>query len=119
MSEIKTSEVLEILDKFEFFQGQRAGRELWGDKPREVQDTDIQNFNRDVQKIKLYVKRHDKALREIVERLEERTEQEMNTSKKAAELGAAYERHTILHGAKGMAFEEAIEIVREVGGMNG
>ena len=42
-------EALDILDKWEFFQGQRAGRELWADKPREVQDKDIANFNRDIQ----------------------------------------------------------------------
>lgn len=29
---------LEVLDKLSFFGGQRAGRELWNDKPREVQD---------------------------------------------------------------------------------
>lgn len=60
-----------------------------------------------------------KPMQEIVERLEGRAEQEMNKSEKAAELGKAYERHTILHGGKGMAFEDAIEIVKEVGGMNG
>ena len=48
MSEIKTSEVLEILDKMEMFQGQRAGRELWADKPREVQEQDLTKFNRDI-----------------------------------------------------------------------
>jgi len=65
MSEIKTSEILEILDKFEFFQGQRAGRELWNDKPKELQDKDIENFNRDVQKIREYVKQQDKVLMPI------------------------------------------------------
>lgn len=34
----------DILDKWEFFYGQRAGRELWADKPTEVQDEDIANF---------------------------------------------------------------------------
>lgn len=43
------NEVLDILDKWEFFYGQRAGRELWADKPTEVQDQDIANFNRDIQ----------------------------------------------------------------------
>lgn len=50
------SEVLEILDKIEFFQGQRAGRELWMDKPKDVQERDLQNFNNDLQKIREYVK---------------------------------------------------------------
>lgn len=39
---------IEILDKWEFFYGQRAGRELWADKPTEVQNEDIANFCRDL-----------------------------------------------------------------------
>lgn len=39
---------IDILDKWEFFYGQRAGRELWADKPKEVQDKDIANFCRDL-----------------------------------------------------------------------
>nr|DAI75746.1 MAG TPA: Protein of unknown function (DUF551) [Caudoviricetes sp.] len=39
---------IEILDKWEFFYGQRAGRELWAEKPTEVQDEDIANFCRDL-----------------------------------------------------------------------
>lgn len=39
---------IDILDKWEFFYGQRAGRELWADKPTEVQDEDITNFCRDL-----------------------------------------------------------------------
>ncbi len=38
----------DILAMWEFFYGQRAGRELWADKPREIQDKDIENFNRDM-----------------------------------------------------------------------
>lgn len=38
----------DILDKWEFFYGQRAGRELWADKPTEVQNVDIANFCRDL-----------------------------------------------------------------------
>ena len=49
-------EVLEILDKMEFFQGQRAGRELWIDKPKDVQEQDLQRFNDDIRKIREYVK---------------------------------------------------------------
>lgn len=52
---INREEVLDILDKMEFFGGQRAGRELWNDKPKEVQDKDIDNFNRDIQKIRDYI----------------------------------------------------------------
>lgn len=38
----------DILEKLSFFYGQRAGRELWSDKPRKVQDEDIASFNRDI-----------------------------------------------------------------------
>ena len=44
---------LDILNKWGFFQGQRAGRELWSDKPREVQDKDIEDFNRDLEFIRV------------------------------------------------------------------
>ena len=39
MERVKT--VMEILDKMNFFQGQRAGRELLNDKPFEVQEEDL------------------------------------------------------------------------------
>ena len=42
------SEVVDILNKWEFFFGQRAGRELWAGKPKEVQDKDIADFLRDL-----------------------------------------------------------------------
>lgn len=45
-------EARDILDKWEFFYGQRAGRELWAVKPVEVQNQDIENFNRDIQTVK-------------------------------------------------------------------
>ena len=43
-----TRQANDILEKLSFFYGQRAGRELWNDKPREVQDEDIASFNRDM-----------------------------------------------------------------------
>ena len=45
---MKIERAIEILDKWEFFYGQRAGRELWADKPTEVQNEDIANFCRDL-----------------------------------------------------------------------
>ena len=48
----KQEKVFDILNKFEFFQGQRAGRELWNDKPKEVQDKDISDFVRDINYIR-------------------------------------------------------------------
>lgn len=45
---MEIDKILDILDKWEFFQGQRAGRELWASKPAEVQDEDIADFCRDL-----------------------------------------------------------------------
>lgn len=53
MERLKT--VVDILDKVEFFQGQRAGRELWNDKPVEVQEEDLENFKRDINTIRSYI----------------------------------------------------------------
>lgn len=56
--EITNTDVLianEILDKLQFFGGQRAGRELWGNKPREVQDEDITSFNRDIEWLRGFI----------------------------------------------------------------
>lgn len=50
-------EILDILEKWDFFYGQRAGRELWVDKPRAMQDKDIDNFKRDLKKITEFVKK--------------------------------------------------------------
>ena len=52
---ITKEQVIDILDKFDFFQGQRAGRELWNDKPYEVQEEDIKDFSRDVAELKAYI----------------------------------------------------------------
>lgn len=50
--ETKLDKVLDILNMFEFFYGQRAGRELWADKPVEVQNQDIDNFVKNIKYIK-------------------------------------------------------------------
>lgn len=49
---------IEVLDKLSFFGGQRAGRELWNDKPREVQDEDISSFNRDIEYLRDFIRKH-------------------------------------------------------------
>lgn len=56
MKEIEKT--IEILDKLSFFGGQRAGRELWSDKPREVQDEDIAKFNRDIEYLRGVIRKH-------------------------------------------------------------
>lgn len=52
---ITKEQAIDILDKFDFFQGQRAGRELWAEKPFDVQEQDIANFSRDVALLKEYI----------------------------------------------------------------
>lgn len=47
--------IMEILDKLQFFGGQRAGRELWADKPTDVQDDDIDSFNENIEAIRDYI----------------------------------------------------------------
>ena len=54
-----------------------------------------------------------KPVDDVLERLGALVEKCMNNSEKAAELGKAYEKHMIFNGAKGNAFEEAIEIIKE------
>ncbi len=62
---------LEVLDKLSFFGGQRVGRELWNDKPREVQDEDIASFNRDVEWLRDFICRMDAGWIPVEERLPE------------------------------------------------
>ena len=47
--------IMEILDKLQFFGGQRALRELWADKPTDVQDADIDSFNENIEAIRDYI----------------------------------------------------------------
>ena len=101
---INREEVLDILNKMEFFGGQRAGRELWGDKPKEVQDEDINNFNRDIQKIRDYVLSYD--VEAVVEELET---QKMLAKINFTDFGKRFDIG--MH----QAFKEAIEIVRKGG----
>lgn len=56
----------DILEKFDFFGGQRAGRELWNDKPIDVQNKDIENFSKDVAFLKDFINRQKAE----IERLE-------------------------------------------------
>lgn len=52
------TKAMEILDKLSFFGGQRAGRELWNDKSREVQDEDIASFNRDIEWLREFIRKY-------------------------------------------------------------
>lgn len=53
---ISKEQAIDIIEKFEFFQGQRAGRELWADKEHVVQEVDLANFRCDCQDLLEYLK---------------------------------------------------------------
>ena len=56
----KSKEIMDILQKWEFFFGQRAGRELWANKPKEIQVLVIINFRTDLNKVVMFVLNNDK-----------------------------------------------------------
>ncbi len=57
--------VFDILGKFEFFGGQRAGRELWFDKPADIQDEDIKQFVDDVNFLKNFIDQQKAEIEEL------------------------------------------------------
>lgn len=65
--ELNAEQIIDFLDKMDFFQGQRAGRELWGDKPFDVQEQDIANFSRDISLIKKYISSQEQKIKELTE----------------------------------------------------
>lgn len=65
MTDNEIIKVFNILDKFEFFGGQRAGRELWFDKPTDVQDKDIESFARDVEFLKDFINRQQAEIERL------------------------------------------------------
>lgn len=54
-TETMFDEVIDILDKWKFILGQRAGRELWIDKPTSVQEEDLANFNLDLEAVRSFI----------------------------------------------------------------
>jgi hypothetical protein len=69
--ELKREQIIDILDKMDFFEGQRAGREIWNDKPFEVQEQDITNFSRDISLVKEYINSQEQKIFELENRLKE------------------------------------------------
>ena len=56
---ITKEQAIEIVQKFEFFQGQRAGRELWATKPTAVQNADLASFSADCEDLIEYLQLAD------------------------------------------------------------
>lgn len=57
MKDTEIIKAFDILDKFEFFGGQRAGRELWFNKPTDIQNKDIGEFLRNLDFLRLFINR--------------------------------------------------------------
>lgn len=53
---ITKEQAIDIINKFEFFQGQRAGRELWNSKEYSVQELDLANFRQNCYDLLEYLK---------------------------------------------------------------
>ena len=53
---ITKAEAIDIVNKFDFFYGQRAGRELWSSKEYGVQEVDLINFRQDCYDLLEYLK---------------------------------------------------------------
>ena len=87
MNELKPEDVMDILEKMDFFQGQRAGRELWHEKPFEVQEQDIADFSRDVSTIKLFINIVLSQLREKDAEIERLTKERDRAQAICVEMG--------------------------------
>lgn len=61
---ITKEQAIDILERFDFFEGQRAGRELWSEKPVDVQDEDIKNFSEDIAFLKEFINRQKAEIKQ-------------------------------------------------------
>ena len=68
----------DILDKFEFFGGQRAGRELWFDKPTDIQNKDIGDFLRDLDFLKQFISRQNAEISALTSAVDNSTKEFLN-----------------------------------------
>ena len=74
MKDKKIIKAFDILYKFEFFGGQRAGRELWNEKPVDVQNKDIENFLKDTAFLKDFINRQQTEVERLQKETKEKTE---------------------------------------------
>lgn len=56
---ITKEQAIDIVRKFDFFYGQRGGRELWYSKPLGVQERDLANFRRDCRYLREFLEAID------------------------------------------------------------
>ena len=57
----------DILDKFDFF-NQRAGYELWNNKPKNIQDKDIKNKAKDIKFLKGFINQQQAEIEKFTKR---------------------------------------------------
>ena len=71
MTDNEIIKAFDILDKLEFFGGQRAGRELWFNKPTDIQDKDIGCFLRDLDFIRQFINRQKEEMERLKDMVSE------------------------------------------------
>ena len=74
MTDNEIVKAMDILEKHEFFGGQRAGRELWSKKPVDVQDRDVEDFAKDIAYIKDLINRQKAEIERLQCEIKEKTE---------------------------------------------
>lgn len=67
MTDNEFAKAIDLCEKLDFFGGQRAGRELWFEKPVDVQDIDIKQFVEDVAFLKDFINRQKAEIEQLKE----------------------------------------------------
>ena len=65
MTDAEIIKANDILKKIDFFGGQRAGRELWFEKPTDIQNEDVENFSKDVAFLKDFINRQKEQIEKL------------------------------------------------------
>lgn len=65
MTDNEIIKAFDILEKMEFFGGQRAGREAWFNKPIDIQNQDIRGFLRDIDFLKAFINRQQAEIERL------------------------------------------------------
>ena len=112
LNELKPEDVmraLDILDKMYFFEGQRAGIELWFEKPFEVQEQDITDFSQGIAFLKNLVKDALALLRENGAEIERLTAQ-IEHCDACDRIGLTHSEHIVcIKQARAEAIDEFAE----------
>jgi hypothetical protein len=74
MTDNEFAKAIDLCEKLDFFGGQRAGRELWFEKPVDVQDRDIKQFVEDVAFLKDFINRQKAEIERLIDLASELTE---------------------------------------------